>query len=51
MSYEKNSYTCFDFMRLPAAFFLREEKHSETEIPCRRECEAERFYSFCVKVA
>ena len=29
MSYEKNSYTCFDFMRLPAAFFLRKEKHGK----------------------
>ncbi len=29
MTYEKNSYICFDFMRLPAAFLLQEEKHGK----------------------
>lgn len=29
MTYEKNSYICFDFMRLSAAFLLWEEKHGK----------------------
>ena len=29
MTYEKNGNTCFDLMRLPAAFLLREERHGK----------------------